>query len=97
MLKPLGDRILVKPTPAAPLTSESGIEIVGGYTPPAVMGTVEALGDTHCPHCKTLRPPHVSLGDVVIFAPSAGEDVEVDGQSFIMLREADLLAVASQE
>lgn len=84
MLKPLGDRVLVKPLDPTPPTTESGIELIESAYLPSTMGTVLVTGDT-----RHTFP----VGTVVVFAPTAGEDVEIDGEPHIMLREKDLLAI----
>lgn len=42
-----------------------------------------------------LRPApfDVAVGDCVIFAPGDGEEVEFDGQTYVILREAEILGV----
>ncbi len=44
------------------------------------------------------RPDHVChVGDVVCFSPKHGQELQIDGESYLMLREDDLLAVIEPE
>lgn len=82
MLAMFGDRVLVAPENQAETERESGIVTIEAYAP-EVMGTIVAVGDVR----------DVQLGDVVIFPPSAGLEVEWEGQHYLSLREDELLAI----
>ena len=57
--------------------------------------TVRAIGDTVDRILMAMRPApfDVHVGEVVIFAPSAGDQFEQDGVQYVILREADVLGV----
>lgn len=97
MLRPLGDRVLVRPIYPEPPKSESGIEIVQNYDPPVTTGTVAIRpAFSKCPTCEAKRPPQFAEGTQVIFSPAAGEEVQIYGEVLIMLREQDILAVVEE-
>lgn len=45
----------------------------------------------------TAREPVVSVGDRVLFSRIAGQDVQIDDTRYVLMREADLLAVLDAE
>ncbi len=86
ILKPLGDRVLVKPV-ERPTETESGLQLVE-HRKPEQVGTVVAVG-AECHRC-------VAPGDVVVFSWMAGQELqldEADGGRYFTLRHDDLLAV----
>jgi chaperonin GroES len=96
MLRPLGDRILIRPEDR-PTETESGLHLVEHHRPD-VMGTVARVPDRiarDCAECghTMWSAPIVSVGDTVIFSYSAGQDITVDDERFILLRESDIHAV----
>lgn len=75
-----GDRVIVK---AAPQPTEiNGLYVPDSYAPD-VIGTVIACGDVR----------DVQVDDVVIWPPSAGQVLEYENERYLVLREAELLAV----
>ena len=88
-IKMLNDRILVR------LTAEGERKSSGGILIPAtaemkkrlVWAEVVANG----PNVRTMEP-----GDHVLFSPEDRYEVEVQGSDYIMLRERDIHAVASE-
>lgn len=100
MLKPIGDRILVKPD-AVPDQTESGLHLVRDWKPENC-GEVVAVAertDTNCPDCggRIFVVPSVKAGDTVLFSWTSGQEVRVDGERYLLMREADLLAVLESE
>lgn len=95
-LRPLGSRVLVRPDPRpAPSTV---IETVSYVDPPETSGQVVALGKRFvCDQCHARRPAAVRPGDRVVFSGTAGQYVHVGADLFVMLDEADVLAVVPQE
>jgi chaperonin GroES len=96
MLTPLGDRILIRPD-ANPDQTESGLHLVE-HRKPETMGEVVKVPDrigTECPEClHTLyRPPSVNVGDTVVFSWQSGQEIVIDDERYILMRDADILAV----
>ncbi len=91
-LRPLHDRVVVNVDPPNRFT-ESGLEIIQAWNP-QTWGTVVSCGSgVLCDVCGATRPMAVKPGDFVVFPYSVGQDVTVDGESRLMLRETDILAV----
>lgn len=100
MLKPLGDRVLIRPE-EQPKQTDSGLHLVEHWKP-EVTGTVAAVPEcipVPCPTCEqdVLRPCEVQPGDYVVFSWSDGQEVFVDGERFLLMRESDIKAVVEVE
>ena len=85
-LKPLGERVLVRPLQPQTET-ESGIVVMQDKVP-ETMGEIVAIGEIVPP----LPDESVKVGDVVVFSWQAGQEVLIEGERLIMLRQDDLLA-----
>ena len=126
-LRPLGDRVLIKPTPN-PEQTESGLWL-SEHRKPEESGTVIAVGtqahprkqdaedlaqflDTKlrsvcqcglvdCWYCMgpalvrdiVRRGPIVQVGDVVLFSWAVGQEILIDDERYLLMRESDILAV----
>lgn len=85
-LKPLSDRVLVKPAVAEQKTA-SGIIIPDSAKEKPLKGEVMAVG----PGTKD-ETMQVAVGDVVLYGKYAGTEVEVDGEKWLIMRQSDVLA-----
>lgn len=91
-LVPLGDRVVVR-------RAESEEKTAGGIVLPDTArdkpqrGTIVAIGDGHVKNDGTRVPLSVKEGDAVIFNSYAGEDITIEDEEYLLLRESDLLAV----
>jgi chaperonin GroES len=92
-LKPLKDRILVKPSEALEKT-KGGI-----YLPDTankerpIEGKVVAIGTGKTTKAGEKVALEVKTGDTVIFNEYAGSEVKVSGEKYLIMRESDILAV----
>ena len=98
MLQPLTNNVLIRPE-AAPDRTESGLYRVEHWKPEN-MGEIVALSsraDAHCPDCgnRVFLPMQVKVGDTVIFPLEAGQELRIDGERYLLMRETDLLAVVT--
>lgn len=86
-IKPLADRVLVKPLPAEKTTA-SGLIIPDSAKEKQQKGNVIATG-------KGLKdePMTVKVGDTVLFGKFAGSELVVDGVEYLIMRESDILAI----
>jgi chaperonin GroES len=97
MLIPLSDRILIKPDLRPDTVTASGILLVEHSKLPENTGEVVSVPQrcgTDCPECgaKVFRVPDVKVGDIVLFSGEAGQELTIDGERLLMMREADILA-----
>ena len=92
-LKPLGDRLIVKPLDEEETTA-SGIVLPDTAKEKPQKGAVLAVGDGRWDEDGEKRIPlDVSEGDTVLYSKYGGTEVKVDGDDLLVLRESDVLAV----
>ena len=91
-LRPLYDRVLVKRVESE-TTTKGGIIIPDNAKEKPLEGEIIAVGNGRVLEDGTLRPLQVKAGDRVLFAKYAETEVKVDGHSYLLLREDDLLGV----
>ena len=91
-LKPLADRIVIKPTKAEEKT-KSGLILPDAAKEKPTLGKVVAVGPGALDDNGKPQPLSVKIGDTVCYGKYAGMEVEVDGEKFVIARESDLLGV----
>jgi chaperonin GroES len=91
-LRPLGDRILVKRIDSEEKT-KGGIIIPDSAKEKPLEGEVVAIGPGRPLENGQVRPMSVKVSDRVLFAKYAETEVKLDGQSFLLLREDDILGI----
>ena len=96
MIQPLGDRILIRPE-ANPTETESGLHLVEHHKP-ETMGEVICVPERvaiECVECgHTLyKVADVKAGDTVLFSWNVGQEVFLDDERYLLMRESDILAV----
>ena len=91
-LKPLGDRLIVKPIDEEETTA-SGIVLPDTAKEKPQKGTVVAVGEGRWDEEGEKRIPlDVSEGDEVLYSKYGGTEITVDGKDLLVLRESDVLA-----
>ena len=85
-LKPLADRVIVERTPP-PETTSGGIVLPDTAKDKPREGTVIAAGPG--------RPLEVHQGDRILFSSYAGNEVNVDGKDYLIVKEEEILAILS--
>jgi chaperonin GroES len=91
-LKPLGDRVVVQPRKKEEMTS-SGIVLPDTAGEKPQEGSVLAVGPGRVLDNGKRVEMEVKSGDTVLFAKYAGTEVKLDGEDYLVIREADLLAI----
>ena len=91
-IKPLADRILVKPLAREEMT-KGGIYLPDTVKDKPQEGTVIAVGAGKRNDKGELIPMEVEVGDVVIYSKYGGTEIKEDGEEMMILRESDTLAV----
>ena len=86
-LKPLADRVLIKPVPAEE-TTLSGIIIPDSAKEKPLKGTVLATGDGTKDEKMVVKE-----GDTVLYGKYAGTEIELEGEKYLIMRQRDVLAV----
>lgn len=91
-VKPLEDRVLVKPVEKESVTS-SGLYLPESSKEKPIHGTVVAVGPGKRLENGNLASMSVQKGDIVVYASYAGTEVEVNGDTHLVMRESELLGI----
>ena len=92
-IRPLHDRVIVKRLEEE-RTTASGIVIpdsASGEKPD--QGTVQAVGKGKLLDDGSTRALDVKVGDKVLFGKYAGQEVKVDGEDLLVMREEDIMGI----
>jgi chaperonin GroES len=92
VLKPLGDRVIVKVVEAEEKT-KGGIILPDTAKDRPQEGEVVAVGTGRVLENGERVPLEVKVGDRVVFSKYGGTEVKVDDEEYLIIRENDLLAV----
>ena len=92
MLKPLGDRALVKMQEAEE-TTQSGIILSSGSKEKPQIAEVIAVGPGRKEDGKDV-PMQVKKGDKVVINKYAGTEIKYEGEDYIIVKEDDIIAIA---
>ena len=93
-LKPLGDRVVVKPKPKDEMT-KSGLVLPDTASEKPQKGSVISVGPGRMLDTGKRIEMDVKVGDAVLFAKYAGTEVKLEGDEYLVIRESDLLAVVT--
>jgi chaperonin GroES len=93
-LKPLGDRVVVKPSDKEEKT-KSGILLPDTAKEKPQEGTVEAVGTGRILDNGTKVPMELKVGDKILYAKYAGNEIKVDEIEYLIVSEKDVLAIVA--
>jgi len=93
-LKPLADRVVVKPSEAEEKTT-GGIILPDTAKEKPQEGTVVAVGPGKVSENGTKVAMEVKVGDKVLYGKYSGTEVTIDGVEHLIMRESDILAIVS--
>ena len=91
MIKPLGDRVLIKMKEAEETTKSGIILTTGSKEKPQIAEVVE-VGPGEKIDGK-LQEMYVKKGDNIIVSKYAGTEVKYEGEDYIIVKQDDILAV----
>ncbi len=86
-VKPLADRVIIRPTAAEEVTV-AGIIIPDSAKEKPLKGTVLAVG----PGTKD-EPMELKADDTVLYGKYAGTEVEIEGEKVLIMRQNEVLAI----
>jgi chaperonin GroES len=86
-VRPLADRVLVKPAEAETKTA-AGIIIPDTAKEKPMKGEVIAIGTG-----KKDEPMTVKVGDKVLYGKYSGTEITIDGEELLIMRESDIYAI----
>ena len=91
-IRPLHDRIIIK-------RLDEGEQKVGGIIIPDTarekpqQGKVIAAGTGKVKDDGTRQPPDVKTGDLILFGKYSGQEIRLDGEDYLIVREEEVLGV----
>ena len=91
-LKPLGDRVIVKPAEAETET-KSGLVIPDTAKEKPQRGEIVAVGEGKRDDNGERIAMDVKVGDVVVYGKYGGQDIKIDGVDYKILEERDIFAI----
>ena len=86
-VKPLSDRVLILPNPAEEKTA-GGLIIPDTAKEKPLAGKVVAVG----PGTSEVKM-EVSVGDQVLYGKYVGQELQIDGESYLIMKQNDILAI----
>ena len=94
-VKPLEDRILIKPLEAQSKTA-SGIFLPESAKEKPMQGKIIAAGNGKSKDDGKRVPLDVKAGDLILFGKYSGQEIKLDGEEYLIMREDEVLAVIDQ-
>ncbi|BBB22680.1 chaperonin GroES [Abyssogena phaseoliformis symbiont OG214] len=91
-IRPLHDRVIVRRTQEEK-TTESGLIIPDSATEKPSKGEILAVGHGRINDNGDVIALDVKVGDQVLFGQYAGNEIKADGETLLVMREDDIVAV----
>jgi chaperonin GroES len=91
-LRPLGDRVVIKPTPREEMT-KSGIVLPDTAKEKPQEGVVLAAGPGKILDDGSRETMDVAVGNKVLYAKYAGTEFKVDAEDLLIVSQKDILAI----
>lgn len=94
-IKPLADRVIVKPAEAEEKT-KGGIILPDTAKEKPIEGTIIAVGPGKVGDDGKKVELTLKAGDVVLYGKYSGTEVTVDGEEYLIMRESDIFGIVSK-
>ena len=91
-IKPLADRVVIKPSEAEERT-KGGIILPDTAKEKPVVGEIVAVGPGKVTEDGKKVPMEVKVGDKVLYGKYSGTEVTIEGDQYLIMREADVFAI----
>jgi chaperonin GroES len=91
-IKPLGDRIVVKPMEAEEKT-KGGIILPDTVQEKPVEGTIVAAGPGRKSDDGKIVEMEVKVGEKILYGKYSGTEVTIEGEEYLIMRESDIFAI----
>ena len=91
-VKPLADRVIIEPAAAEEKTA-GGIIIPDTAKEKPSEGEIIAVGPGALNNDGKRNPIDVKVGDKVLFSKYSGDEVKIDGQDLIIIKEEDVIGI----
>ena len=93
--RPLHDRVVIRRA-EGDLKSKGGIIIPDTAKERPQEGEVIAVGPGSRDENRTLIPLDVKAGDFILFGKWSGTEVRIDGEDFLIMKEADIMGIVEK-
>lgn len=94
-IKPLADRVIVKPKEAEE-TTKGGIILPDTAKEKPIEGIVVAVGAGKVTEEGKLIAMSVKVGDLILYGKYSGTEVKIDGDEYLIMRESDIYGVVNR-
>lgn len=94
-IKPLHDRVVVKPSEAEEKT-KGGIILPDTAKEKPIEGKVVAVGNGKVTEDGKVLPLTVKVGDVVLYGKYSGTEIKVDQEDYLIMRESDIFGIVNK-
>ena len=91
-IKPLGDRVIVRPKEAEE-TTKGGIILPDTAKEKPVEGTIVTIGEGKTTEDGKLIKLTVKVGDTILYGKYSGTEVKIDGDEYLIMRESDIFGI----
>lgn len=91
-LRPLGDRVVIKPVAREEMT-KSGIVLPDTAKEKPQEGVILAAGPGKIDDNGKREPMDVKVGDKVLYAKYAGTEFKIEGDDLLIVSQKDILAI----
>lgn len=95
-IKPVGGHILVSPTTEEKKTKAGIIIPETASEEKPQTGKIVALGDGKRDEHGKIVPFSVKIGELILFKKYSPEEIEVEGEKYLILEESDILGIVSK-
>jgi len=93
-VKPLGDRVIVKPLEEKEI-KKSGIIIPDTAKEKPQEGEIIAVGPGKVAEDGSKIPMEVNVGDKVLFGKYSGTEIKIDSQEYLIMHQDDIFGIVS--
>ncbi len=94
-IKPLHDRVVVKPSEAEEKT-KGGIILPDTAKEKPIEGKVVAVGNGKVSEDGKVMPLTVKVGDVVLYGKYSGTEIRIDQEDYLIMRESDIFGIVNK-
>jgi len=95
-IKPLADRVIVKPSDVAESKTPGGIIIPDTAKEKPQEGVIVAVGPGRTDDNGKIIPMNVKVDDKVLYSKYGGTEIKYEGDTYLIMSESDVLAVFSK-
>jgi chaperonin GroES len=92
-IKPLADRVIVKPSESAENKTAGGIIIPDTAKEKPQEGKIMAVGPGRTDENGKIIPMNVKVGEKVLYSKYGGSELKYEGVDYLIMSESDILAV----